>query len=184
MSSVETGGQRKYLLTRFAPGLAKLLRYQRADFESDLLPGLSIASVALPVGVAYVDLAGFNPIVGLYSSILPLVAYAIFGTSRQLIVGPDAATCALVAAVVAPLAGGNQHFYVSLSVTLALLVGIFCVGGKLSEAGSTCGFPLQTNFGGVPKRHRTEYHPRANRQDLRVHDCLRRHRAARNRVFK
>jgi MFS superfamily sulfate permease-like transporter len=51
-----------------------------------------VAAVALPVGVAYAQLAGFNPAVGLYSSILPLLAYAIFGTSRQLIIGPDAAT--------------------------------------------------------------------------------------------
>jgi MFS superfamily sulfate permease-like transporter len=63
--------------------------------------------VALPVSVAYAQLAGFNPVVGLYSSILPLVGYALFGSSRQLILGPDAATSALVAAAVTPLAGGD-----------------------------------------------------------------------------
>jgi len=67
-------------------------------------PDCQVAAVALPVGVAYAQLAGLNAAVGLYSSILPLVAYAIFSTSRQLIMGPDAATCALVAAAVAPLA--------------------------------------------------------------------------------
>ena len=92
---------------RIAPGLAALLGYRRGDFPHDLRAGLSVAAVALPVGVAYAALAGFNPVVGLYASILPLVAYAIFGTSRQLIVGPDAATCALVAAAVAPLAAGD-----------------------------------------------------------------------------
>src|SRR6201981_1471668 len=84
-------------LGRIAPGLTSLLKYQRLDLPWDLRAGLSVAAVALPVGVAYAQLAGFNPAVGLYSSILPLLAYAIFGTSRQLIIGPDAATCALVA---------------------------------------------------------------------------------------
>jgi MFS superfamily sulfate permease-like transporter len=91
-------------LKKFAPGLANLLHYQRSNLSYDLVAGLSVAAVALPVGVAYAQLAGFNPAVGLYASILPLVAYAIFGTSRQLIIGPDAATCALVSAAVAPLA--------------------------------------------------------------------------------
>ncbi|HET6931267.1 MAG TPA: SulP family inorganic anion transporter, partial [Candidatus Acidoferrum sp.] len=115
-------------LAKFAPGLASLLHYQRSNVSHDLVAGLSVAAIALPVGVAYAQLAGFNPAVGLYSSILPLVAYAIFGTSRQLIIGPDAATCALVVAAVAPLASDDQKLYQSLSVTLALLAGVFCIG--------------------------------------------------------
>src|SRR5262245_1911728 len=95
-------------LARILPGLPDLLSYRRADLLHDLIAGLSVAAVALPVGVAYAQLAGFSPEIGLYSSILPLVAYALFGTSRQLIVGPDAATCALVAAAVGPLAAGNK----------------------------------------------------------------------------
>src|SRR5438552_11081999 len=117
-------------LGRIAPGLTSLLKYQRLDLPWDLVAGLSVAAVALPVGVAYAQLAGFNPAVGLYSSILPLVAYAIFGTSRQLIIGPDASTCALVAAAVAPLASGDQQLYESLSVTLALLAGVLCIGAS------------------------------------------------------
>src|SRR6516162_7346090 len=122
--------ERRRLLARIAPGLATLLDYRRADFPHDLVAGLSVAAVALPVGVAYAQLAGFNPAVGLYSSILPLVAYAIFGTSRQLILGPDAATCALVAAAVAPLAGGDDRLYLSLSITLAFLAGLFCIAAS------------------------------------------------------
>jgi MFS superfamily sulfate permease-like transporter len=89
------------MLEAIAPGLARLLRYDfSSDFRSDVVAGLSVAAVALPVAIAYAQLAGFDPVVGLYSSILPLVAYAIFGTSRQLMVNPDAATCAMVAASV------------------------------------------------------------------------------------
>jgi MFS superfamily sulfate permease-like transporter len=114
-------------LSRVAPGLPDLLAYRRADLPSDLIAGLSVAAVALPVGIAYAQLAGFKPEVGLYASILPLVAYALFGTSRQLIVGPDAATCALVAAAVGPLASGNGDLYFSLSMALAFLAGVFCI---------------------------------------------------------
>src|SRR5262245_7376033 len=101
-------------MARFAPGIAMLARYRRQDFPHDLVAGLSVAAVALPVGVAYAELAGFNPAIGLYSSILPLVAYALFGSSRQLIVGPDAATCALVAAAVAPLAAADSPQYLAM----------------------------------------------------------------------
>src|SRR5579863_8440725 len=114
-------------LSRFAPGLPDLLAYRRADLPSDIVAGLSVAAVALPVGVAYAQLAGFRPEFGLYASILPLVAYALFGTSRQLIVGPDAATCAIVAAAVVPLAAGNDALQISLSMALTLLAGVFCI---------------------------------------------------------
>ena len=136
-------------MERFAPGLSKLLEYQRPDFKHDLVAGLSVASVALPVGVAYAELAGFNPAVGLYASVLPLVAYAVFGTSRQLIIGPDAATCALVAAAVAPLAGADQHLYLSLSVALAFLAGIFCIGASFLKLGALADFlskPILVGF--------------------------------------
>jgi MFS superfamily sulfate permease-like transporter len=72
--------------------LSTLLRYRFSDnLRHDAIAGLSVAAVALPVSIAYAQLAGFDPVVGLYSSILPFVAYAIFGTSRQLMVNPDAA---------------------------------------------------------------------------------------------
>ena len=127
-------------LSRFAPGITALARYRRADLQHDIFAGLSVAAVALPVGVAYAELAGFNPVVGLYSSILPLVAYALFGTSRQLIIGPDAATCALVAAAVAPLAAGDADAYQSLSVTLAFMAGLFCIAGSFLRLGGLADF--------------------------------------------
>jgi high affinity sulfate transporter 1 len=134
---------------RVAPGFTTLLSYHKSNLPHDLLAGLSVAAVALPVGVAYAQLTGFNPAVGLYSSILPLVAYAIFGTSRQLIIGPDAATCALVAAAVAPLASGNQKLYESLSVTLALLAGVLCIGASFLRLGALADFlskPILVGF--------------------------------------
>src|SRR5437660_393699 len=136
-------------LGRIAPGLTRLSKYQRSDLCHDVFAGLSVAAVALPVGVAYAQLAGFNPAVGLYSSILPLLAYAIFGTSRQLIIGPDAATCALVTAAVNPLAAGDQNLYESLSVTLALLAGVLCIGASFLRLGALADFlskPILVGF--------------------------------------
>lgn len=137
------------LLARFAPGLAQLLQYKLADLPADIRAGLAVAAVALPVGIAYSELAGFPPEVGLYSSILPLVAYAIFGTSRQLIVGPDAATCAVIAAALTPLAAGNAAAYASLSAVLALLTGLMCIAASFLRLGALADFlsrPILVGF--------------------------------------
>ena len=136
-------------LARIAPGLLHFLRYNRADFTHDLVAGLSVAAVALPVGVAYAQLAGFNPAVGLYSSILPLVVYAFFGTSRQLIVGPDAAVCALVAAAVGPLAMGNSDLYLSLTQALTFFAGLLCIVASFFRLGGLADFlskPILVGF--------------------------------------
>jgi high affinity sulfate transporter 1 len=136
-------------LDRFAPGLAELFRYSPADAPADLRAGLAVAAVAVPVGIAYAQLAGFPPEVGLYSTILPLVAYAIFGSSRQLIIGPDAATCAVVAAAIAPLAAGDATAYASLSAVLGLLTGLICIGASFLRLGVLADFlskPILVGF--------------------------------------
>lgn len=151
MSASDTSRDRTLTsrLARFAPGLPALLGYRRADFPHDLIAGLSVAAVALPVGVAYAQLAGFNPVVGLYVSILPLLAYALFGTSRQLIVGPDAATCALVAVAVTPLAGGDPDLYLSLTIAMTALAGLFCIVASFLRLGALADFlskPILVGF--------------------------------------
>jgi high affinity sulfate transporter 1 len=137
-------------LGRVAPGLLALLHYRIADnLQYDFVAGLSVAAVALPVSVAYAELAGFNPVVGLYSSILPLVAYAVFGTSRQLIVNPDAATCAMIAAAVAPDASGNADLYLSLSITLTFFTGLICIVAGFFRLGAFADFlskPILVGF--------------------------------------
>lgn len=132
-----------------APGLSTLVNYRAQDFPHDLVAGLSVAAVALPVGVAYAELAGFNPAIGLYSSILPLAAYALFGSSRQLVVGPDAATCALIAAAVAPLSAGDPQKYMAMSMTLTFLAGLLCVGASFLKLGTLADFlsrPILAGF--------------------------------------
>lgn len=134
---------------RIAPGIAELRHYKRDDASADVRAGLSVAAVAIPVAIAYAELAGFPPQVGLYSSILPLVAYALFGSSRQLIVGPDAATCAVVAAAVTPLAAGDANAYASLSVTLTILTGLICIAASFFRLGALADFlsrPILVGF--------------------------------------
>src|SRR6185312_743739 len=83
------------------PLLRGLKGYDRAWLGSDATAGLAVAAVAIPSAIAYPAIAGLPPEVGMYSSILPLIGYALFGPSRQLIVGPDAATMTVLAAVLA-----------------------------------------------------------------------------------
>ena len=127
-------------LSRLAPGVAMLRGYQIEWLRYDVAAGLSVAAVALPTAIAYAQLAGFPPVVGLYASILPLVVYAILGTSRQLIVNPDAATCAMVAAIVAPLAGGDAGLYTTLAVSLAVFTGVACMVAGLFRLGFLADF--------------------------------------------
>jgi len=131
---------RNALIGRFAPGLRQLLDYRREWLHVDFMAGLSVAAVAFPTAIAYAQLIGFEPIVGLYAAILPLVAYALFGTSRQLIVNPDAATCAIFAATVLPLAGGDSGALRSLSMALAVLTGLVCIVAGVFRLGFLADF--------------------------------------------
>ncbi|MBI6550641.1 SulP family inorganic anion transporter [Xenorhabdus lircayensis] len=114
-------------LHRWMPGLGSLCHYRKEYLSHDMRAGLSVAAVALPVAIAYAELMGISAIIGLYACILPMFAYALFGTSRQLIVGPDAATCAVIAAAVAPLALGNEHVRWQLAIVMTLMTGFWCI---------------------------------------------------------
>ncbi|MCC8465416.1 SulP family inorganic anion transporter [Photorhabdus bodei] len=114
-------------LQRWMPGLGNFSHYRKEWFSHDLRAGLSVAAVALPVAIAYAELMGISAIIGLYACILPMFAYALFGTSRQLIVGPDAATCAVIAAAVAPLVFDNEDVRWQLTIVMTLMTGIWCV---------------------------------------------------------
>ncbi|AIF49431.1 SulP family inorganic anion transporter [Dyella japonica] len=114
-------------LRRHMPGLDQLLHYRREWLHADVQAGLSVAAVALPISIAYAQLAGFSPVVGLYSTVLPMIVYALFGSSRQLIVGPDAATCAMLGATLMPLAAPGSESYQAYAMSLTLITGVLCV---------------------------------------------------------
>lgn len=127
-------------LEKWLPGLAVLRNYERAWFRFDLVAGMSVAAVAIPIGLAYAQLAGAAPVVGIYSCILPPVAYALFGSSRQLIVNPDSAACMIVAATVTPLAAGDALRYADLSLSLTLMVGVLCIIAGIARLGFIANF--------------------------------------------
>lgn len=104
--------------------------------RADALAGLTTAVMLIPQSMAYAMLAGLPPIVGLYASTLPLIAYALVGSSRELAVGPVAMDSLLVASALAPLAAVSGPEYVGLAVGLALLVGAIQVGLGLLRAGA------------------------------------------------
>jgi high affinity sulfate transporter 1 len=136
-------------LARVAPGIAALRDYKLSYAAGDFNAGLAVAAVAIPVSIAYAELAGSRPETGLYSTLLPLLAYAAFGSSRQLIIGPDAATCAVIAAAVAPLATGDPAAYAHLSAALALLAGLICMGASFLRLGMLADFlsrPILVGF--------------------------------------
>jgi high affinity sulfate transporter 1 len=133
---------------RYAPGLGSLLRYQSSWLGSDIAAGLSVAAIALPVGIAYSDLAGVPAVVGMYSAIFPLLAYALFGSSRQLMTGPDAATCIIVAASLGPLAGGDTQLYLALMVVLTLMTGALYIIGGVTRLGFIANFLSQPILAG------------------------------------
>jgi high affinity sulfate transporter 1 len=141
--------KRKAIFYRIAPGLGQLAAYRRDWLRHDLIAGVSVAAVALPTAIAYAEIIGLQPVFGLYTAIPALLAYAIFGTSRHLIVNPDAATCAMIAATLTPLAAGNSEVLLSLSVGLAIFTGLFCFAASLLRFGFLADFlsrPILTGF--------------------------------------
>lgn len=127
--------ERRRGVRRWLPGLALLGRYNRSLFTSDLGAGLALTALLAPVGIGYAEAAGLPAIYGLYATIVPLLVYAIFGPSRILIIGPDSALIALIAATVLPLAGGDTIRAASLAGVLAILSGTMCVLAGLARSG-------------------------------------------------
>jgi high affinity sulfate transporter 1 len=122
------------------PGLARLAAYRRADLPHDVGAGIAVAAVAIPGSMASAQLAGLPPEFGLYASMLPMLVYALFGTSRQLLLGPSASGAAIVASAIAPLAQGDASLYVDLAIALTLITGLLCVGASFLKLGALADF--------------------------------------------
>lgn len=112
-----------FRLARWIPILHWLPNYRKSDLSGDLIAGLTVAMMLIPQAMSYAMLAGLPAHIGLYASVLPLVVYAFFGTSRQLAVGPVAMVALLVASGVGALAEVGTNEYIALAILLAFLVG-------------------------------------------------------------
>jgi SulP family sulfate permease len=122
-------------LIRLTPSLDRLLHYQRPWLRGDVLAGITVAAYLVPQCMAYGELAGLDPVVGLWAILPALVLYAVFGSSRQLSVGPESTTAVMTAAALAPFAIDDPSTYASLAAALALLVGAVCLVGYLFKLG-------------------------------------------------
>ena len=123
--------------------------YDRGNLKGDLAAGLTVGAMLIPQSMGYAQLAGLPPQVGLYSAVLPLVAYAAIGGSRQLGVGPTAISSLLTAAGLAQLSGGDPAVAVGLAATLAVMVGLMRIAlgvGRLGFMVSLMSRPVLSGF--------------------------------------
>ncbi len=112
---------------RWLPGLQMLRQYEAAWLPHDLMAGLVLTTMLVPVGIAYAVASGVPGIYGLYATIVPLLAYALFGPSRILVLGPDSALAAVILAVVLPLSAGDPARAVIVASLMALVSGLVCI---------------------------------------------------------
>jgi high affinity sulfate transporter 1 len=152
------------LLHRYLPILTWLPKYKSSWLRHDLIAGLTIWAVLVPEAMAYAGIAGVPPIMGLYAIPIPLFFYAIFGTSRTLVVGADSAACLISASAVGALAACGAAEYLALTTAMAIAVGVFLIlfgtlrMGWIADfisipvmAGFLEGVVLVTIIGQVPK---------------------------------
>ncbi|WP_433735599.1 SulP family inorganic anion transporter [Pseudomonas putida] len=121
--------------SRWLPGLLTLRQYQMAWLRNDIVAGLVLTTMLVPVGIAYAVASGVPGIYGLYATIVPLLAYAVFGPSRILVMGPDSSLAAVILAVVLPLSGGDPQRAVALAGMMAIVSGVVCILAGLARLG-------------------------------------------------
>jgi high affinity sulfate transporter 1 len=121
--------------TRWLPGLDTLRRYEAEWLLHDILAGLVLATMLVPVGIAYAEASGLPGIYGLYATIMPLLAYALFGPSRILVLGPDSALAAIILGVVVPISGGDPLRAVTLAGMMAIVSGTVCILAGIARLG-------------------------------------------------
>ncbi len=114
-------------LPPWLPGLKTLRHYRRSWLRHDIAAGLALTAILIPVGMGYAEASGVPAIHGLYASIIPLLAYAVFGPSRILVLGPDSTLTAVIAALIVPMAAGSAERAAQLAGALALMSGGFLV---------------------------------------------------------
>jgi len=114
-------------MKRWLPGLQMLRRYEAAWLPHDIFAGVVLATMLVPVGIAYSTASGLPGIYGLYATIVPLLAYALFGPSRILVLGPDSALAGILLGVITPLAHGDPVRAVTLAGMMAIISGTVCI---------------------------------------------------------
>jgi high affinity sulfate transporter 1 len=117
------------------PGIDTFRRYEAAWLPHDIFAGIVLATMLVPVGIAYAVASGLPGIYGLYATIVPLVVYALFGPSRILVLGPDSALAGILLGVIAPLSGGDPLRAVTLAGMMAIVSGMVCILAGIARLG-------------------------------------------------
>src|SRR6267142_4165900 len=117
------------------PGIETLRRYEAAWLPHDIFAGFVLATMLVPVGIAYAVASGLPGIYGLYATIVPLLVYALFGPSRILVLGPDSALAAVILGVVVPLSGGDPLRAATLAAMMAIVSGTVCILAGIARLG-------------------------------------------------
>ncbi len=120
---------------RWLPGVQTLRRYEAEWLPRDLMAGLVLAAMLVPVGIAYAVASGLPGIYGLYATIVPLLAYAVFGPSRIFVLGPDSALAAVILSVIVPLSGGDPHRAIVLAGAMAIVSGVVLILAGIARLG-------------------------------------------------
>src|SRR3954464_12617419 len=120
---------------RWLPGLQTLRRYEAGWLPYDLMAGLVLTTMLVPVGIAYAVASGVPGIYGLYATIVPLLAYAVFGPSRILVLGPDSSLAAVILGVILPLSAGDPQRAVALAGMMAIVSGAVCILAGIARLG-------------------------------------------------
>jgi high affinity sulfate transporter 1 len=121
--------------TGWLPGLQTLRQYDPAWLRHDLVAGIVLSTMLVPVGIAYAVASGVPGIYGLYATIVPLLAYALFGPSRILVLGPDSSLAAIILGVVLPLSGGDPMRAVAVASAMAIVSGTICILAGIARLG-------------------------------------------------
>jgi len=122
-------------LGRWVPGFRTIRQYPRGWLPNDLVAGLVLTAFLVPVGMGYAQAAGLPPITGLYATIVPLLAYAVFGPSRVMVLGPDSSLAAVIAGIILPLGGRDPPRAVALAGMLAILTGLMILLAGVARLG-------------------------------------------------
>jgi len=119
----------------FAPGLDRMLNYERSWLRGDVLGGVTVAAYLIPQVMAYAEVAGLPPVAGLWTVVGAMTVYALLGSSRQLSVGPETTTALMTAAAVGPLAAGDPSRFAAMAAALAIIVAVICLIGWVARLG-------------------------------------------------
>jgi len=130
-----TGSPGREWIGSLLPGVGVARTYRKEWLHRDIVAGLVLTALLVPQGMAYAELAGLPAVTGLYATVVPLIAYALFGPSRILVLGPDSALAPLVAAAVIPVAGANASERVAVAGLLALIAGGLLLVGAIARLG-------------------------------------------------